>query len=208
MTNNGRAILNWFVLDSFINLAGCTTILHVTKKHQSSLKGYIFWVAIMRKKHKLKKEESPFSLHHKKRTKGQFWLQMIILHKRTGASFKTNIFSWVELSKSLLKALGLQKGPLLPLFRQLIKITAIFEITMLCIVYVAQCKKGNYLKLEHKHNQELTAYRLVKKKWWAPYHFTSYCQPFQRKRDVFMEAAISSCLFGPSMLRANKKETA
>ena len=74
-----------------------------------------------------------------------------------------HIFSWVELSKSLLKALGLQKGPLLPLFRQLIKITAIFEIAVLCIVYVAQCKKWNYLKLEHKHNQELTAYRLVKK---------------------------------------------
>lgn len=75
-----------------------------------------------------------------------------------------HIFSWVELSKSLLKALGLQKGPLLPLFRQLIKIKAIFQIAVLCIVYVAQCKKGNYLKLEHKHNQELTAYRLVKKK--------------------------------------------
>ena len=46
----------------------------------------------MRKKHKLKKEESPFLFHHKKRTKGQFWLQMIILHKRTGASFKTNTY--------------------------------------------------------------------------------------------------------------------
>lgn len=46
----------------------------------------------MRKKHKLKKEESPFLFHHKKRTKGQFWLQMIILYKRTGASFKTNTY--------------------------------------------------------------------------------------------------------------------
>lgn len=32
-----------------------------------------------------------------------------------------------------------------------------------------------------------------------PYHFTSYWQPFQRKRDVFMEAAISSCLLGPKL---------
>lgn len=92
---------------------------------------------------------------------------------------------------------------MLPLFRQLIRITAIFKITTLHTVYVEQCKKGNYLKLEHKHNQELTAYRLVKKK--TDEHLTillvtSNC--FIRKRDVFMGVAISVvCFAQASMLK-------
>ena len=45
--------------------------------------------------------------HRKTTIKGQFRLQMIVLRDETGASFKTNF----ESSKSLLKALGLQKGP-------------------------------------------------------------------------------------------------
>ena len=61
------------------------------KETSKFLKGiYIFFVAMTSKKHKLKKGESPFLFHHKKRTKGQFWLQIIILHKGTGVSFKTN----------------------------------------------------------------------------------------------------------------------
>jgi len=35
---------------------------------------------------------------------------MIILREGTGVSFKTNTFSQEELSKSLLKAFGLQRG--------------------------------------------------------------------------------------------------
>ena len=46
----------------------------------------------MKKKTQIKKEDSPFLFHHKKRIKGQFWLQMITLHKRTGVSFKTNTY--------------------------------------------------------------------------------------------------------------------
>ena len=75
---------------------------------------------------------------------------MIILGERTEASFKTIIlFSQVELSKWLLKAFGLQKGPQLPLFRRLVKIKTTFEVAMFCtlgdnnndnnlITYIAQ----------------------------------------------------------------------
>ena len=73
---------------------------------------------------------------------------MVILGERTEASFKTIIlFSQVELSKWLLKAFGLQKGPQLPLFRRLVKIKTTFEVAMLCtlgdnnnnlITYIAQ----------------------------------------------------------------------
>ena len=62
------------------------------KETSKFLKRIYFLSSYNEKKHKLKKEESPFLFHHKKRTKGQFWLQMIILHKRTGASFKTNTY--------------------------------------------------------------------------------------------------------------------
>ena len=55
---------------------------------------YIFCAAIKSEKHKLKwgggggvTAPLPF---HRKTTKGQFRLQMIILHEGTGASFKTN----------------------------------------------------------------------------------------------------------------------
>ena len=43
-----------------------------------------------------------------------------------------NLFSQVELSKSLLKAFGLQKGPQIPLFKRPAKINVTFEVTMLC----------------------------------------------------------------------------
>ena len=59
-------------------------------------------------------------------TKGQFRLQMIILHEGPGVNFKTSIFSRKEFSQSLLEQSGLQKGPLLPLFARLVKITATF----------------------------------------------------------------------------------
>ena len=91
---------------------------------------------------------SPFSFQSKTTTKRKFWLQMIILRERTEASFKKIIlFSPVELSKWLLKAFGLQKGPYFPLFRRLVKIKTIFEVAMLCtlgdnnndlITYIAQ----------------------------------------------------------------------
>ena len=48
----------------------------------------------------------------RKDNKGQF--QMSILREGTGETLK-HLFSPVEQSKSLLKAFGLQKGPLLPL---------------------------------------------------------------------------------------------
>ena len=75
---------------------------------------------------------------------------MVILGERTEASFKTIIlFSQVELSKWLLKAFGLQKGPQLPPFRRLVKIKTTFEVAMFCtlgdnnnnnnlITYIAQ----------------------------------------------------------------------
>ena len=49
-------------------------------------------------------------------------------------------FSRVELSKLLLKILGLQKEPKLPLFRRPVKITATFEVATLCGKRDAQCK--------------------------------------------------------------------
>ena len=58
---------------------------------------------------------------------------MVILGQRTEASFKTIIlFSQVELSKWLLEAFGLQKGPQLPLFRRLVKIKTTVEVAMFC----------------------------------------------------------------------------
>ena len=58
---------------------------------------------------------------------------MIILRERNEANFKTKTFlAKVELSKSLLKAFGLQKGPQIPLFKRPAKINVTFEVTMLC----------------------------------------------------------------------------
>ena len=70
-----------------------------------------FVVPITSKKTPIKREKggSLFSFHRKKTTKGQFWLQMIILREGTGVSFKTNTFSQEELSKSLLQAFGLER---------------------------------------------------------------------------------------------------
>ena len=49
-------------------------------------------------------------------------------------------FNHVELSKSLRKALGLQKRSVLPIFRWLVKINATFEVAKLCALGDAQCK--------------------------------------------------------------------
>ena len=50
-------------------------------------------------------------------------------------------FSHVQLlSKSLRKALGLQKRSVLPIFRSLVKINATFEVAKLCALGDAQCK--------------------------------------------------------------------
>ena len=51
----------------------------------------LFCVAIASVKHKLKRG-SQFLFPGRTTTKGQFRLQMIILHKGTAASFKTNTF--------------------------------------------------------------------------------------------------------------------
>ena len=65
-----------------------------------------FCEAIMNKK----KWGSPSSFHRKRTTKGQFRLQMIILCEGTEFQDK-HLFSQLESSKLLLKALGQQKGP-------------------------------------------------------------------------------------------------
>ena len=50
-------------------------------------------------------------------------------------------FSRVKWSQSLSKALGLQKRPLLPLFRRPVKVAATFEVAMWCSLGDALCKK-------------------------------------------------------------------
>ena len=55
-------------------------------------------------------------------------------------------FPSFSLSKSLVKPFGLQKGPLLPLFRRPEKITATFDIVTFYAAGDARCKQGNYLK--------------------------------------------------------------
>ena len=51
-----------------------------------------------------------------------------------------HLFSREDLSQSLLKLCGLQKGPLLPLFRQQVEITATFDVSALCAVGDVQYK--------------------------------------------------------------------
>ena len=59
---------------------------------------------------------------------------MIILYKGAEASFKTNTILARKSYHNLLKPTGLQKGPLLPLFRRPVKITATFDVTMIYAV--------------------------------------------------------------------------
>ena len=57
-----------------------------------------------------------------------------------GESQDQHRFRREVLSQSLLKLFGLQKGPLLPLFRRLVNITAAFDVVVLCAVGDAHCK--------------------------------------------------------------------
>ena len=57
-----------------------------------------------------------------------------------GESQDQHRFRREELSQSLLKLFGLQKGPLLPPFRRLVNITAAVDVAMSCAVRDAHCK--------------------------------------------------------------------
>ena len=82
---------------------------------------------------------SQFSFHCKTTIQGQFQLQKIILREVTGRVSRQTPLRRVELLVKL-KTFELQKGPLLPLFRRPLKITATSEVAMLCTLGDAQCK--------------------------------------------------------------------
>ena len=72
---------------------------------------YILCVAVTSKKHNNNiKRGSPFLFHHKKTSKGQFWLQMTFSRKGTGVSFEKTPFYPCRVSKIAIKTILTTKG--------------------------------------------------------------------------------------------------
>ena len=80
-----------------------------------------------------------FSFHCKTTIQGQFRPQIIIFREETGRVSRQTPLRRVALLVKL-KTFELQKGPLLPLFRRPVKITAISVVAMLRALGNSQCK--------------------------------------------------------------------
>ena len=107
-------------------------VIHITKFIISTIHIFLCdhnqWKTQIKKGHRF--------LHREKTTKVHDHLP-----RKDWVEFQgEHLFSLVELSKSVLKAFRLQKGPSLPLLRRPAKITATFEVAALCAVGDAQCK--------------------------------------------------------------------
>ena len=86
---------------------------------------------------------SPFSFHSKRTTgeRDNFVFKLGLCAKALGRVSRQTPFSPVELSKSLFKGFGIQKGPSLPLLGDPTgENHRTFEVAKLCAVGDAQCK--------------------------------------------------------------------
>lgn len=83
---------------------------------------YIFCVALTSRKTQIKMGDYCFHFITKRQQRDNFIFKWSFCARGMGGVSRQSLFSQLESSKSLLKALGLQKGPYLPLLRPPVKI--------------------------------------------------------------------------------------